>query len=101
METSQQLVEGVLAGAPEAFDAFYELYFGRIYLFARRRTHSEADAEDLCRSIFERVLASLRAYRDERNLDVWVLAIAKRELARSRGARAVSAGPGLAVGADG
>jgi DNA-directed RNA polymerase specialized sigma24 family protein len=83
MKTSHRLVEGVLAGDPAAFDAFYERYFDRIYLYAHRRSASREDAERLCRAIFGSVVARLGRHGAEQDLDVWVLAIARRVVARA------------------
>ena len=80
MTDSQQIVARVLAGEPEAFDAFYESYFQRVYCFAQRRSLSRADAEQRCTAIFEAVLGQLDRYDPRIGLDAWVLAIARRTI---------------------
>ena len=77
METPRSVAERLLAGNHEAFDQFYEMYFGRIYLYAQRRTASESAARALCREIFEVVLERLPRFGGGVDLDVWVLRIAK------------------------
>jgi DNA-directed RNA polymerase specialized sigma24 family protein len=103
MKTSRQLVEGVLAGEDSAFDAFYDRYFDRTYLFCQRRSASREDAERLCRAVFESLLAQLGQYRAEWDLDAWVLAIALRTAARAGGPTraAVPRAAEVALEADG
>ena len=46
-QVNEALVRQMLAGSERAFDAFFELYFPRLFRFAARRVESDDEAEDI------------------------------------------------------
>jgi DNA-directed RNA polymerase specialized sigma24 family protein len=53
------LEKGLAAGDPDAFAAFYDFFFPRVWRFALRRTVGREAAERLTESVLEQVLAAL------------------------------------------
>jgi RNA polymerase sigma factor (sigma-70 family) len=60
-----ELVDQVLAQAPEAFELFYRRY-GRLIAHCVRARAEAADVDDICQAFFERLLA-----QDYRSLRLW------------------------------
>lgn len=48
---------------PRAFAEIYELYFNRIYAYARYKVGNSTDAEDITEQVFLRALESLDAFK--------------------------------------
>ena len=65
---------------PTAFAPLYEAYFERVYAFCRRRSNTDAEAEDLCSQVFVRVLDGLYSYRGGM-VAAWLFTIARRVIA--------------------
>lgn len=66
-----------MAGKPE-FAAVYDLYFDRVYNYARYRVSSAELADDITSRVFEQVLAKLDSFDpDHAPFEAWLFAIAR------------------------
>jgi len=64
---------------PAAFASLFDRYYKRVNNYVHYRCTDWEAAEELCADIFERVLASIGAYRPERGaFEPWLFAIARR-----------------------
>src|SRR5579862_5148171 len=81
-----ELIRGLQAGRPEAFERLVRDYGDRIYRFVKRLA-GERPAEDLTQEVFLRVHRSIESYRPEGRFESWLFAIANHlciDLARRR-----------------
>ncbi len=69
------LVGGLKAGRPEAFERLAGEYGDRIYRFARRMI-GESGAEDIVQEVFMRVCRSVGSYRPVGSFESWLFSIA-------------------------
>ncbi len=60
----QRLIARAQQGDAKAFGRLYDLYAGRVYAFARSRTKSAHDAEDVTATVFLKVWESIDTYSD-------------------------------------
>ena len=88
---SLYLAPAILARLPErdpqALEAFFDLYFDRVYGYIRRLVRDEHVAEDLTQEIFLHIHRALASYDPSRDLRPWVFTIATnkvRDFWRSR-----------------
>lgn len=80
------LIRGLKAGRPEAFERLVRDFGDRIYRFVKRLA-GESAADDLTQEVFVRVHRSIDAYRPEGRFESWLFAIANNlciDLARWR-----------------
>ncbi len=70
-----ELIRGLQAGRPEAFERLVREYGDRIYRFVKRLA-GERSAEDLTQEVFIRVHRSIEAYRPEGRFESWLFTIA-------------------------
>jgi RNA polymerase sigma-70 factor (ECF subfamily) len=70
-----ELIRGLKAGRPEAFERLVRDFGDRIYRFVKRLA-GEAAAEDLTQEAFIRVHRSIDSYRPEGRFESWLFAIA-------------------------
>lgn len=70
-----ELVQGLAAGRPEAFEALVRDYGDRLYRFIKRMA-GERWAEDLTQEVFVRVHRSIRSYRPTGRFESWLFTIA-------------------------
>lgn len=69
------------ASDPYAFSTLYHRCYARVYNYVRYRVDDDATAEELCGSIFERLLNALTGYRPDRaSFITWLFAIARNAL---------------------
>ncbi len=69
------------ASDPYAFSTLYHRCYSRVYNYIRYRVDDEATAEELCGSIFERLLDALSGYKPDRaSFTTWLFAIARNAL---------------------
>ena len=61
---------------PEALEAFFDLYFPRLYGYVRGLVRHEQLAEDLTQDIFVQLHRALSTYDPERALRPWVFTVA-------------------------
>ena len=77
----RELVRRMLAGEEEAFTAFFDGHFPRLYRFALRRMGEDADAaEDVAQSALCKAIAQLRTYRGEAALFTWLCTFCRHEI---------------------
>lgn len=77
----EELVEAVLGGDENAFEALYERYFPRIYSFVDRRLRNRADTEEVAQEVFFNVFSSLPRFRGEAPFAAWVFGLTRRTIA--------------------
>jgi RNA polymerase sigma-70 factor (ECF subfamily) len=80
------LIKGLKAGIPAAFERLVREYGDRIYRFARRLA-GERGAEDLTQEVLVRVFRSIRTYEPTGRFESWLFTIASHlavDLARRR-----------------
>jgi hypothetical protein len=70
--TDEILIERVLGGSKECFDALYERHFQRVYNFVSRRVGEGGEAEDLTQEIFIQAVTSLANYRAKGSFLHWL-----------------------------
>jgi RNA polymerase sigma-70 factor (ECF subfamily) len=70
-----ELIRGLKAGRPEAFERLVREFGDRIYRFVKRLAGGPA-AEDLTQEVFIRVHRSIDAYRPEGRFESWLFTIA-------------------------
>ncbi len=69
------------ASDPYAFSTLYHRCYARIYNYVRYRVDDDATADELCGSIFERLLNALNGFKPERaSFITWLFAIARNAL---------------------
>jgi RNA polymerase sigma-70 factor (ECF subfamily) len=79
------LTRRVLAGDEAAFEAFFDLYFPRLFRFALPRMGgNEDDAEEIVQRVLIRAIARLATYRGEAALFTWLCAFCRHEIAAFR-----------------
>jgi RNA polymerase sigma-70 factor, ECF subfamily len=73
-----KLAERAAAGDVNAFAALYDLFFARVYNYARYRCEDDDTADDLTAQIFERLLAKVPAYSPQKGIfEAWLFALAR------------------------
>jgi DNA-directed RNA polymerase specialized sigma24 family protein len=87
------LARGAARAEPGSFELLFEDTFARTYAFVARRTPDRAAAERATQRILERVFLELPRYDGRLPFSAWLLAIVKRDLARSAPQRAAAAAP--------
>jgi RNA polymerase sigma-70 factor (ECF subfamily) len=70
-----ELIRGLQAGRPEAFERLVREYGDRIYRFVKRLA-GERPAEDLTQEVFIRVHRSIESYRPDGRFESWLFTIA-------------------------
>ena len=70
-----ELIRGLKAGRPEAFERLVRDFGDRIFRFVKRLA-GEPAAEDLTQEVFIRVHRSIDAYRPEGRFESWLFTIA-------------------------
>jgi RNA polymerase sigma-70 factor (ECF subfamily) len=68
-----ELIRGLQAGRPEAFERLVRDFGDRIYRFVKRLAGGQS-AEDLTQEVFIRVHRSIGAYRPEGRFESWLFA---------------------------
>jgi RNA polymerase sigma-70 factor (ECF subfamily) len=87
-----ELLPGLQAGRPEAFDRLVREYGDRVYRFVKRLA-GPGRAEDLVQEVFIRVFRAIGSYRAGGRFDSWLFTIANHlviDQARKRGEAAFS-----------
>jgi RNA polymerase sigma-70 factor (ECF subfamily) len=81
----RRLVKRLLAHDREAFTAFFEGYFPRLYRFARTRVGDDADAtKEIVQVTLTKAMRKLGSYRGEAALFTWLCTICRHEIADYR-----------------
>jgi RNA polymerase sigma-70 factor (ECF subfamily) len=71
---------GLVHRDPTALQAFFDLYFDRVYGYVRRLVPDEHLAEDLTQEVFLHVQRALSTYDPERDPRPWLFTIATNKL---------------------
>jgi RNA polymerase sigma-70 factor (ECF subfamily) len=81
MHGDRAIVARILAGDEEAFEAFFNEYFSRLYRFAMARLSNNQDAaEEVVQSALCNVVDKLETYRGEAALFSWLCTICRHEI---------------------
>ena len=99
----QFLIDGIREGSEEAWRQLIDRYSGRLLAFARARTASFSDAEDLVQEAFVGFLQSLAHYDPSRSLETYLYTILRYklyDLLRQKRVTVVSDPSGDREGAD-
>jgi RNA polymerase sigma-70 factor (ECF subfamily) len=72
-----ELARELLAGSPEAFDRFVDLYHKRLFQYAYLMCGQREDAEEVSQDTLLSVFATIDQLRDPGRLKAWVFRIAK------------------------
>lgn len=77
----KQLVKKLIAGNEEAFVAFFNDYFPRLYRFAMTRLkNDEEDIKDIIQTTLTNAIRSMDTYRGEAALFSWLCQICRNEI---------------------
>ena len=72
------LAERAAAGDVNAFAMLYDLFFARVYNYARYRCEDDDTADDLTAQIFERLLNKIAGYSSQKGMfEAWLFALAR------------------------
>jgi RNA polymerase sigma-70 factor (ECF subfamily) len=78
----RRLVKRLLAHDREAFNAFFDGYFPRLYRFARARIGDDADTtKEIVQVALTKAIRKLDSYRGEAALFTWLCTICRNEIA--------------------
>jgi RNA polymerase sigma-70 factor (ECF subfamily) len=81
----RRLVKRLLAHDREAFNAFFDGYFPRLYRFARARLGGDADTtKEIVQVTLTKAIRRLDSYRGEAALFTWLCTICRHEIADHR-----------------
>ena len=81
----RRLVKRLLANDREAFNAFFDGYFPRLYRFARARLGDDADAtKEVVQVTLTKAIRGLAKYRGEAALFTWLCTICRNQIAEHR-----------------
>lgn len=76
-DSELQLVDRLRAGEPEAFDAVYAAFHGRLYNFLARLSNRPDVAEDLLEETWLRLVTHARRLRPDTRLGPWLFTVAR------------------------
>jgi RNA polymerase sigma-70 factor (ECF subfamily) len=76
-ERELQLVDGLRAGDPAAFDAVYDEFHPSLYNFLARLTNRRDEAEDLLEETWLRLVAHASRLRPDTRLAAWLFTVAR------------------------
>lgn len=91
MTGDQELIRGMLAGDEQAFEAFFNAYFARVYRFALPRLNGDVEAaRDVVQATLGKAMRGMQRFRGESGLFTWICRICRNEVveylrARRRG----------------
>ncbi|QDU71262.1 RNA polymerase sigma factor [Mucisphaera calidilacus] len=88
-DADRQLLEGVRAKDPAAWQQLVDRYHGRLIAFARRHGPRSTDAEDVVQEALISFLTSLDGYRGDASLETYLFTILRRRLIDARRSRRV------------
>lgn len=83
-EDDQKWVRRLLVGDSDAFVAFFERLFPRVYRYVSKRVASTEDIEAVTAEALSDMLDDLHRYRGERPFDAWALCVTQRAVARAQ-----------------
>ena len=91
-ESELELVRGLRAGDPVAFDKVYEAWNRRLFAFLLRLTRRRELAEELLEETWLRLVKGIADLRDDAKLAPWLFAVARNLFLSYRRARVLDEG---------
>lgn len=91
-ESEKELVRGLRAGDPVAFDRVYEAWNRRLFAFLLRLTRRRELAEELLEETWLRLVKGIATLRDDARLAPWLFAVARNLFLSYRRARVLDEG---------
>lgn len=79
----RKLARQILAGDEYAFKQFVEIYFPRLYRYARHRLMNEGDIDDVVQAVLSQAARRLETYRGEATLLTWLIQICRHEISKN------------------
>src|SRR5262245_9734102 len=80
MTEEKQLIQRMLAGDEQAFEAFFNAYFPRVYRFALPRLNGDVEAaREVVQSALAKAMRRIADFRGESALFTWICQICRRE----------------------
>jgi RNA polymerase sigma-70 factor (ECF subfamily) len=79
----RKLVKQILAGDERAFNHFVDVYFPRLYRYARHRLMNESDVDDVVQVVLSQAARRLETYRGEATLLTWLVQICRHEISKN------------------
>jgi RNA polymerase sigma-70 factor (ECF subfamily) len=77
----KQLIRRLLAGDEQAFEAFFNAYFARVYRFALPRLNGDTEAaQEVVLSALTKAMRSLSDFRGDSALFTWICQICRNEV---------------------
>lgn len=81
MADDKQLIRRLLAGDEQAFEAFFNAYFARVYRFALPRLNGDTEAaQEVVLSALTKAMRSLSDFRGDSALFTWICQICRNEV---------------------
>ena len=80
MKEEQQLIRRMLGGDEQAFEAFFNAYFARVYRFALPRLNGDVEAtREVVQATLAKAMRRIGDFRGESALFTWLCQICRRE----------------------
>jgi RNA polymerase sigma-70 factor (ECF subfamily) len=80
MTEEKQLIQRMLGGDEQAFEAFFNAYFPRVYRFALPRLNGDVDAaREVVQAALAKAMRRIGDFRGESALFTWICQICRRE----------------------
>ncbi len=80
MTEEQQLIRRMLGGDEQAFEAFFNAYFARVYRFALPRLNGDVEAtRDVVQAALAKAMRRIGDFRGDSALFTWLCQICRRE----------------------
>jgi RNA polymerase sigma-70 factor (ECF subfamily) len=80
MTEEKQLIRRMLGGDEQAFEAFFNAYFARVYRFALPRLNGDVEAtREVVQSTLAKVMRRIGDFRGDSALFTWICQICRRE----------------------
>jgi RNA polymerase sigma-70 factor (ECF subfamily) len=80
MTDEKQLIQRMLGGDEQAFEAFFNAYFPRVYRFALPRLNGDVEAtREVVQSALAKAMRRIADFRGESALFTWICQICRRE----------------------
>ena len=77
----RQLIRRMLAGDEQAFEAFFNAYFARVYRFALPRLNGDVEAtREVVQSALTKAMRKMADFRGESGLFTWICQICRHEV---------------------
>ncbi len=74
------LIAELRRGSVKAFDAFYELYFNKVYAYCLQISKSEQKAVDITQDVFLKLWETRHSIKTDRSISPYLFRIARNNL---------------------